>query len=322
MSVTYTNTALATARRCLTEFDLRYEQQLDLDVEDRETLQVGHAWHRAFDVAHKGGDPFESIATHAPGELWAEKLGRLFAAHRWYWMREPLELEAAEETFRVELDGVTFEGQRDGRLRDNLGRVGVLERKTTSDSVEVGSAYWDRLRLDVQVGLYAVTMDPAPSFILYDVVRKPTINPKRLTKADLSRIRSDIAKQGASNYYQEVFTAEQLAGALEEERETSTMYGARLTADIGDRPAYYFARRAVDRTAQDYETLLANLTAQVHMIEHARANNLMHRNPDACNTFGRCTFAALCWNNIRPWKGDAPPAGFRRRDHLHPELQQ
>jgi hypothetical protein len=315
----YTNTSLATARRCLTEYDLAYNQQLEPVAADAEALQVGQTWHKAFHVAHKGDDPYEAIAKHAPGPLWNEKVRRLYAAYHWYWESQALELEEAEPSFRIEFAGITWEGQIDGIVRLADGRRGILERKTGSDPLDAGSMYWDRLRLNVQVGLYAIACGFVPSFILYDVVRKPTINPKNLTKADRARLGKDLQKEGAGLYH-EMFTAEQLAGPLEEGRESIELYGARLTADIGNRPDYYFARREVTRTQQDYDTLLDNLRAQVAVIQYAQDNSLMHRNPDSCALFSRCKFFGLCSNNIRPREGGPAPDGFRRREHLHPEL--
>jgi hypothetical protein len=182
--------------------------------------------------------------------------------------------------------------------------------------------YWDRLRLNVQVGLYASACGFVPDFILYDVVRKPTIAPKNLSKADRARLGKGVETVGWESYFGEKFTAEQLAAPLEEGRESIDLYGARLTADIGNRPDYYFARREVARTQQDYDTLLENLCQQVDVIQHAQENGLMHRNPDSCAVFGRCKFFGLCSNNIRPREGDPVPDGFRRREHLHPELAQ
>ena len=259
---TFTNTLLATGRRCLTELDLGYDQKLASDGEDSEALQVGQAWHAAHHADAEARDVYAEIG----------------------------------------------------------GRRGVLERKTTGDSLDAESAYWERLRLDVQVGLYSLACGFEPAFILYDVVRKPTIRPKDLTKKIVARMKAELAEGGTADYYAEAFTAAQLEGALEEGRETLNLYGARLTSDIGDQPSKYFARREVHRTTADYDTLLDNLDAQVQVIRHARAHGLMHRNPDNCNAFGRCKFFGLCSNNIRPREGDPAPVGFHVREHLHPEL--
>lgn len=321
---TYTHTGLKTARRCLTEFDLTYNLKLASDADDGEALQVGQTWHKAFHEQHLGGDPYALISGVAPSGLWYEKLRRLFAAYAWKWESQEFEVIEAEHTFRTPFGGLVFEGQIDGIIEIE-GRRGILERKTAGDDLSAESSYWERLRLDVQVGLYAIACGFVPSFILYDVVRKPTINPKNLAKKIVARMRAEIEESrfkqgGLATYYGETFTAAQLEGPLEEERESIELYGARLTADIGDRPDYYFARREVARTDQDYRTLIDNLSDQVKLLKLAQEQDLMHRNPDACATFGRCKFFGLCSNNIRPREGDPAPAGFHVREHLHPEL--
>lgn len=319
MIESYTNTALATARRCLREYDLAYRQRLERADEDRETLVVGQTYHRAFDAAAKGLDPFAVIERHAPGELWTEKIRRLYAANVWYWRNEPIDIVETERIFSVEIAGIRYRGQIDAIVRAKDGRLGVLERKTTASGVDAESDYWDRLRLDVQVGLYSLACGERPAFILYDVTRKPTINPKALTKADMARLRKELTLDGKALYF-ETFEAEDIEEALYLGHETPALYGARLTSDIGNRPDYYFARREVARTSADYEELLEDLSAQVAMLEAAETADAFHRNPDACATFGRCKFFGLCSNNRRPRIGDAPPDGFRIREHVHPEL--
>lgn len=316
----YTNTSLATARRCPREFYLRYGMQLERDGEDSDALQVGQTWHKAFDVAHAGGDPYAAIATHAPSLLWAEKLRRLYAAYHWYWASQKIEQLEAEKVFEVQTNMGTFRGSMDGTVRLADGRVGLIERKTTADDLAAESEYWSKLRMDVQVGIYALALDTLPAFILYDVVRKPTIRPKGITKKDAERLRSEIGKTGEGKYY-ETFPAEVIEEALRDEHETVALYGARLSADIGERPEHYFARREVPRTASDYAALADDLSGQISTIERRKLATDWSRNPDACNTFGTCDFFALCSNNIHPLHTDATPQGYRVREHLHPELQ-
>lgn len=319
----YTNTSLSTARRCLREFELRYELQLEPDREaDREVLQVGTTWHKAHDAHARGEDAYAAIDKHAPGVLWAEKLRRLFAAYGWYWGQngQTLNVTDPEHQFDVVVDGLRFRGKNDGLLLAEDGRRGLLERKTTSDNLEDGSPYWQRLRMDPQVGIYAIVLEKLPDFILYDVVAKPSIAPKSLVKVDVARLEAEIKKTGYGTYYAEKFTAEELRPALSEARESVALYGARLTADIGDRPARYFARREVPRTNRDYASLRANLRHQIDVLEYAKKNDALYRNPDSCALFGICDFFGLCSNNIRPTAADPVPAGFRRRAKLHPEL--
>jgi hypothetical protein len=319
----FTNSSLTTARACLRKYYLRYPLRLERDVaeEDRETLAVGSCWH----AAHDSTAPYEAINRTAPSPLWAEKLKRLFAGQAWYWASQPIAVERPEFEFEVTVAGVKVRGKIDGIIVTPDGRRGILERKTTSSGVEAESDYWRRLRLDTQVGIYGAAFTQLfgklPDFIVYDVVRKPTSNPKALAAAEVKRMRAELAKAGAYSYFGELFFGEAALAALDEAREDDALYGARLTADIGDRPAYYFARREVPRTAVDYDGLQEDVACQVEIIRHAEARDLFPRNPDACSMFGLCEYFSLCEQSQCPTASDtSPPRGFRQRDKLHPEL--
>lgn len=337
---TYTNSSLATFRACPRKYELRFNQRLERATEDqREALTVGHVWHMAHDVQAKGGDPYKAIADHAPTLLWVVKLSRMFAAYGWYWKTQALNIVESERSFRTLqgslpfstfCDDPVFEGQIDGVVWTADGRRGIVERKTTADSLAADSDYWKKLRLDVQVGIYALAEGASagnksrvPDFILYDVARKPTIIPKGLTIKDRQRMRMELDSRGVATHFGEEFNATQLAAPLfETQHEDEHLYGARLTADIGDRPDYYFARREVPRTINDYNGLIKDLDMQVEMIVRTQERSLWFRNPDACHAFGTCEFFSLCSNNVHPARDVPPPEGFRRREHLHPELHQ
>lgn len=329
--ITYTNSSLSCARECLTKYDLKYMQRLERVGDEREALAVGTCWHKAFDAeqqqalaATPGGAIVENAAypaieKHAPSPLWNEKLRRLFAAYHWHWKDEPLDFIQSEHTFRVQIGDFEAEGQIDGVIRVGKKR-GIIERKTSGDTIDVDALYWKRLRLDVQVGIYALACGFVPDFILYDVAKKPTIKPKAISQKEVARMQSEEKADGSATYFGERFSGDTLEQALVECTETNELYGARLTADIGNRPEFYFARREVHRTTQDFDTLVDNLKQQVHLLEYARENELMHRNPNSCALFGACEMFPLCENNIRPRAGQPAPEGFRVREHLHPEL--
>jgi len=328
--ITYTNSSTSCFRRCPREYDLRYRRRLSPHGEDREVLQVGRAWHKAHDAFEKAVDPahaqpaaYEAIQRHAPGDAWKEKLSRLFAGYLWRWSREPLEIVQAERVFRVELDGFIGEGQIDAVARID-GRLGLVERKTSGEDLAPGAPYWDRLRMDSQLSFYAAAfrelVGEPPAFILYDVVRKPTIRPKNLVKKDMQRLRMELRSKGVGTYYGQQFSADVVEAALHGGTETTALYGARLTADIGDRPDFYYQRRFVPRTELDMRAARADVAHTVGMIRHLESGApFFPRNPESCARFGLCDFFGLCSNNDYP-DHDTVPGGFARREHLHPEL--
>jgi len=318
----YTNSSLACARRCLTEYDLNYNLRLTPDHDDAEARDVGTLWHDAHEARTKGGDPFEVISKRAPSSLWSEKLRRMFAAYEWYYQDQSFDVIDAEGRFSFDVGGKTFRGRRDLRIRDKDGRKGLLERKTTSSDIGDDSMYWAKLPLDTQVGLYAISDEEVPVFIVYDVVRKPTIRPKALAKKDAGRMRKEAlaSPDKGGVYYDEHFSLDEIDAAELNGQETDRMYGARLTADMGDQPEKYFRRMPVYRSAEDFQTLIDNVLQQAELIEYAQAYQLMHRNPDSCQDFGRCQYFALCSNNIRPQAGDPAPDGYHFRGVAHREL--
>jgi hypothetical protein len=353
----YTNSSLKTMRECPRKFQLKYVERLELRFDDREALQVGTAWHSAFSFAkeyldelieNQGSDEglaeivkdrtSEFLRSVAPSAIWGEKLVRLWYGYHWHYAQFDAQYtdEIREHAFEVLLGGQPFRGQIDAVTVNASGRRGIRERKTTSDSLEDGSMYWDRLRLDTQVGVYgrAAALDDSLGFqgrpidfILYDVVRKPTINPKKLIAADIKRLRAELDKAsgeagGVVNYFGYMPVPEmasEIEQALFEGAESLQMYGNRLTADIGNRPEFYFALREVARTTDDFDSLEEDVSGTVSMIETCEAWGFYPRNPDSCSTFGQCEFFALCSNNI-PAAAGVDHKLFARREKLHPEL--
>lgn len=329
----YTNSALSCFRRCPREFELRYFQQLKQAGDDPETLQVGQTWHKAHDAATRAAQDlndatpsdmhaYETIAKHAPSPAWNEKLRRLFVTYRWRWNDYPLEIIHSEHTFSYELNGTTRRGQIDGIVKVD-GAIGLLERKTTSEDLSDGSSFWQRQRMGSQVSFYAnafkqLTGKP-PAFVLYDVVRKPTIRPKGITKKDTARLREEIESKEVAEYCGESFLREATEVALFMGRETLEFYGARLAVDIVERPDWYFGRKMIPRTTKD---LVCSEKDTTHTIARINNTSFYPRNPDACMPFGRlCDFFGLCSNNEHPISNIVPD-GFIRRDHLHPELEE
>tara|TARA_R110000851_G_scaffold120002_1_gene248057 strand:- start:1539 stop:2591 length:1053 start_codon:yes stop_codon:yes gene_type:complete len=341
----YTNSCLSCFRRCPREFENRYALQLEREGDDREVLRVGSAWHHAHDVRTKSaqaaalhtgpdvsaqgyaGEPavqisgYDAIDRRAPGDTWKEKLKRLLAAYDWFWSEREVEIVESEHTFEYELDGTVRRGQIDGIVKQN-GRVGILERKTSGEDIADGSPFWARQRMGSQVSFYDKAFreitGEAPAFTLYDVVRKPTIRAKALTKAEVKRMRAEVAADGPGIYFTEEFDEESLEGAVFHGKETLKMYGARLTADIGDRPSFYFNRSLVPRTNLDIEQAELDTQGTIQLIETAYGLERFPKNPDACATFGLCDFFPVCSNNVDPREG--VPSGYARREHLHPEL--
>src|SRR5690606_4813969 len=84
------------------------------------------------------------------------------------------------------------------------GKVHISDYKSTSKSLDPDSEFWDHLRLDSQLSMYVmagqelaqagaltqfgITPEEGVSGAFYDVWRKPTIKPSKLTQAETKEL--------------------------------------------------------------------------------------------------------------------------------------
>jgi RecB family exonuclease len=332
LSQLLTHSRMACAKLCLRKHYYSYEIGMRPD-RDSAPLRFGSAYHNALEIYDLAGHDaaFEAIdANYAdrppyiPDDEWQterEKVRRLFAAHLWRWENEQYEVIATEQTFEMPLrnpdtgastSNFTLGGKIDRIIRLADGREAVQEYKTTSEDIADGATYWRRLRLDSQISLYllaARNLGHASATVIYDVTRKPTIKPKRITKAEQKKIAE---------------TGEYFGEPVEDrtvETETPAMYGARLTADIADRPDHYFARHEIPRLDSDLDEFAAELWQIQQTLRECQKNNRWYRNADACIRWGSpCEYFDLCSNGHDP-ATDGVPAGFVLLSSPHPELE-
>jgi len=256
-------------------------------------------------------------------EWWVEreKVANLLAGYFWRWQNDDIEIIETEQTFSLPIINQSNNEQSQHfrtagkidkivRLRD--GRIALMEHKTTSDSIDDNSVYWDRLRIDSQISHYMLNarkMGHELDTILYDVIRKPTIKPKKLTKSQQKIFASQKVWFGVRFDYAEV-----------PQRETPEMYGARLLADIQERPNHYFARREIPRTANDMEEYADELWGISEDIQQAKESGRWYRNTRQCNLMGKCPYADLCFQGV-PITDGSVPAGYKHLTNVHPELE-
>ncbi len=330
------------------------------------------------------GDPPGSV-TQNEWDVERETVGRLLYAYAWRYAEDPIEIVAAEQVFKHPIKNVITgdlvyrmmggggppermmlyrSGMIDkiGKLQD--GRIALIEHKTTGDSIKPDSDYWRRAKLSGQVTFYYLAaLDspdlPDPQLIIYDVIRKPAIEPKKLTLADHRNFLGLAYRKGKKTIVQpeedklhkycgEEFKVE-IHGAIDNENpdktkiegvtvdgaqaemqksgnnvviiETPTMYGARLIKDIFDRPEMYFAREELPRLQGDLEECQADIHGAVEMIDFCRRTGQWPKNDDACINPYRCEFMSVCSNNTQITVGGKVPSGYQVIDYIHPELE-
>lgn len=250
-------------------------------------------------------------------------------------------------------------GMIDKMVRMPDSRVSILEHKTTGDSIKVDSDYWKQAKMSSQVTFYfkAAQDDPncpTPDAIFYDVIRKPAIEPKLLTIGETREFLGLACRKGKKTvvkpkdeargtYSGEEFELD-VRGTVDNEdpdntviemvivdgavaeyegnrlRETPTMFGARLFQDMLDRPEMYFAREEVPRLQGDLDEFAVDIHQTVEMILYCQRTGQWPKNTDSCVYPFRCEFYNLCSNNVQVTVDGKPPKGFKKLEHVHPEL--
>lgn len=264
-----------------------------------------------------------------------------FSGHRWLYAAEEgrWKVIAPEIKFEVpvinpasgrKLPKTVFVGKIDRLVRDrNTGLVYVWERKSTSHSIK-SEDYWTGLTQGDQIsgylygGRYAQACgmlkpyginpeDPPIQGAWCDVWHKPDIAPKKVSEAD----KKTLAETGTycGTAIPLPFT---IPGRGEPMIETPTLYGARLLADIGERPEHYFAQREVSRTDKELEAFQLRLFKLAKQIRAVEKGGLWCHNLQSCDSKWRCEFLSLCRSGIEVGP-DTVPAGYRRK---HPKQEE
>lgn len=252
--------------------------------------------------------PLESALSVLPTDgdeqimLIAAKCRGLMVGYDARWKSAGWDTVAVEETFHLPVINpetgaksrtFTQAGKCDGIVARD-GRMYLLEHKTTSDDIaDPNGTYWRRLAIDSQVSAYVLAnwqngrkLDGT----LYDVIRKPGIRPKNLSKADRAQIISGRTYCGFQ------LTAEiENAMALGQERECNELYAMRLARECIDEPDKYFGRRPIPRMDSDITEYAGELWAVGQSIIDARAKNAHYRNSASCVQYNSpCEFLGIC----------------------------
>lgn len=215
-------------------------------------------------------------------------------------------------------------GKEDVIVTDGSRRL-LMDAKTCSQDISDPNApYWQQLAIEAQPTHYmlidwlsGLKCDGA----VWDVLRKPTIAPKKLTKADRARVCAE------RSYCDTAMSEDTLAAVPVNDRETLEMYEARLVKDCTTiRPDWYFQRRflvRLDANILEYARELWQhsqdiLATRAIMRKHSKNGDtrLPVRNSGACMLYGSpCVFLGLCSDYDQP-NSDR----WQRKPTVHSEL--
>ena len=327
-----TASRLGSLLRCPRQHYWRYEVGL-ISNSDTHALRFGSAWAKLMEARWLGMDFPAALAKATEGaeldELTLATLSGLGAGYFKHYGSEGFIKEVYPEVeFSQPLAGsrtFTVAGKMDGCcvLYDN--RTALKEDKTTGDSLDPDSDYWLRLRFNSQLFQYVLAARPMGwdfATIVYDVSRRPAIEPKQVNVLDDQgrKIVNDASGNRVFKKNGEPRESGSTADGytLQTRVETCEEYSQRLFADTQARPDFYFARREVPIIEADLEEFREQRLTLSRLILHCRqtgkrfaerAERAWPRNVDKMVCTG-CAYQSFCLQNIHP-DLNHPPAGFR-----------
>lgn len=337
-----TASRMGTLLRCPRAHYWQYEIGLRKDTTGK-ALRFGSAWHRAMEARWKGSNYEEALALAIPEGVdldayaCATLAGLLAGYYNFYGDAETFGRLNPEIQFKMSIVGsktFTAEGKIDGLGSMTDGRSGLIESKTTGDSIAPASNFWMRLRFNAQVYQYLLAAKANGwdiSEVLYDVTRKPCIKPKAVydRDADGKKIVLDVDnkrvfKKGGKP--RETGDEEQ-GWKVKEHVETPEEYGKRLAADCHARPEFYFVRKEVAIFADDLETFKIQRLAlgrMILMFRDFQYSVKIHADawPRAVSEQNCkfCAYQSFCLLNVEV-DPNSPPEGFSVKP-FNPELEQ
>lgn len=179
---------------------------------------------------------------------------------------------------------------------DQPGRNIIIDHKSTTEDIsKPDSQFWRQLVVEAQPSQYMLLEwlnGRKVDTCIWDVMRKPGISPKTLTK----NVRAAIVLNG-TYFGRDVSDDERtdIAGG-KLTHETLSMYEYRLIRDCTiDRPERYFARRPVPRIDNELIEYAVDLWDWGQEILHARNKNRHPTSSTACMAYhSPCKYLGIC----------------------------
>lgn len=257
--------------------------------------------------------------------------------YKWWYQDAGYKVESLERKFNMPLLSPTTGHPLRANLKGIIDRIFtsesennrfVHEYKSSSSSLDPDSDLWGKLTLDTQTRLYtyaAKRLDLGMCGVLYDVWRKPSIRPKKITQGDSKKFLVD------GMYCGEVFNtsgsvmingllivngreAEVTPGAKEGTfaiRETPEMYGARLLQDITVRPEHYFARKEIAHHQSNIDAFQWDLYNIYKTICDMNNQGRWWCDESQCEATFKCPYIGFCYTHTTVGE-DEVPDGFKK----------
>jgi hypothetical protein len=314
-------TEMRTFRRCARERFYAYELQREsLDLAS--ALSFGRLIHLGLETWWiLGGrynvkwfeSAFQAMQTAATSmrgvdEFDLARAEELLLGYHARWVNDTMRVVSVEKRFTIPLvnpetgwSSNTFELVGKTDLVVDVGSPSwryIVEHKTCSEDIGVGSVYWQCLQLDSQASVY-YSSEPDAVALIYDVIRKPGQRPslvpivedgaKVVVDANGTRVRTKDGKK-----WRETGDASQ-GYVVKTRLETVDEYRDRLRKEIADNPEKYYQRATVVRLENDVREAAFDTWQTARAIRDAQLAKRWPRNPDACRRYGHmCQYWGVC----------------------------
>jgi hypothetical protein len=340
-----THSRQAAFKQCRRKAFFSYELGLRR-IDDARALRMGSAFHEGVEQIGHG----ESLATACnavrakyercpptfDAHEWAMELEtvlRIVCAYQWRWADDSLSYVAVELPFELPLVNpatnkpsklFSLAGKIDAIVKLEDERLAVKESKLLSDDLGLDSPLWRRLRIDEQISLYMLAarqLGYPVETVLYDVARKPSIKPNDVPVLDELGAKIVLNERGArvkteKGSWRQTGSTEH-GYVLQTRQMTADEWGEKLSADIAERPDFYFARVEVPRLDQDLDLFARELWDIQQQLRGAQKDKLWYRtvSRDSCPY---CPYFEICSDGRDVSK--VAPEGFEFVYDKHPEL--
>lgn len=201
----------------------------------------------------------------------------------------------------------------DLELADSQGH-GIMDHKTTSDSIdEPDDTYWKVLTVESQLDHYLLLKHingEKADWAIWDVMRKPGIKPRQLTKAEAKTL------EASGTYCGVPFPADIVKASLELGKETLPLYEVRLIVECTENSGRYFQRRRITRLGGQILQYAEELWDNGQEFREARLSERRGRNSGACMNYGRaCMYLPICSGH-----DSADSGNWKKKSYVHGEL--
>lgn len=319
-----TNSSLSTFRACPRKYQIRYEQGY-VPVQESEYLTFGKLMHKGIEAwstnrnLEMAINAIYEMANKTPNldEFLVAKVHALMEGYHGRYKDDQYVAVAIEKDFRAPLLNPETAGESKNFIlsgvvdrvfqRPGSDRYLLVETKTTSENIEdPASDYWLNLLIDSQVSTYYLGLEALGYSVencLYDVCRRPALQPYKATPADKRKYKADGT----------------LYAAQRDKDETVEEFYQRVKGDIAERPNHYFARREVPRSPKDLEDYLFDVWGTAQTVRAYQLKERFPRNTRSCiSLYGTCPYFSYCTGRA----SIEDTSLFKKVDSVHQELKK